>query len=78
MNIKKLSDCKLGKSYLIKELKIQNKSLLDHLRELYIKENTKITLLHRSYGNKVFMIKALDVNYALDKNICDKVIVYDE
>ena len=76
MRIKKLTECELNKEYVIYEINIKEKNLLQHLDNLFIKKNQKIKLMFKSYKGNSFIIKSLGINYALDKNICENIIVY--
>ena len=77
MEYKKLCECDLEKEYLIYDIILKDKQVLNHLANLFIKKGEKITIKHKSYGSKAFVIKALGINYAIDKKICEAILVYD-
>lgn len=77
MKYKKLCECEKDKEYLIYDIQIKDKDILRRLENLFIKTNEKIIVKYKSYGSKAFIIKALGINYAIDKKICESIIVYD-
>ena len=77
MNIKKLTEGELDKIYLIYDIKIDNLKLKNHLENLFIKNYQKISLKKKSYRSNAFIVKVLGINYALDKEICEKIFIYD-
>lgn len=77
MRTKCLSECEIDKEYLIAYLNIKNKKLLKHLENLMINQHKKIKIMHKSYRNRNFIIKVMDINYAIDENIIQGIFVYD-
>ena len=77
MKIKKLSECQLNKSYLIFQIDIQDKKIRLHLKNLMIKEKEKIILKRKNYGCKTFIVSVLGINYAIGREVCDGILVYD-
>lgn len=77
MNIKNLTLCELNKVYLIYDVLIEDERLKNHLRNLFIKKDEKIILLKKSYKNKTFLVKVLGINYAIEKKMCERIVVYD-
>ena len=73
----KLTECKLRNEYLISKINVEEQKVRKHLKNLSIKENEKIFILAKNYKSKAFMIKVLGINYAIGKNICEKILVYD-
>ena len=78
MNIKRLSCCEIGKVYKILNLNITDENVKRQLLNLGFLKNEKIKLLNHNFNKKGFLIKVMEINYAIDKNICDKIEVYDE
>lgn len=77
MKTKKLSDCKLLKSYLIESVNIKDENLKNHLENIFIKANTKIIIKRQNIGCNAFMVEVQGINYAIDKKICENIKVYD-
>ena len=69
-----LSDCRIGKDYVIEKLLTTNKIKL-HLENLGFVKNEKIKLLKYNYQNKSVLVKVCDINYALDIEIAKQVVV---
>lgn len=78
MNKIKLSECEINKSYRICEVKEENKTILAQLKNLGFTNNEKVVLLKSNYRKKSFLVKIMGINYAIDKLICDKILVYYE
>ena len=76
METKRLSECEQGKSYLIFEVNIENIQIKKHLENLFIKKNERIILKRENYGRKAFIVSVLGINYAVGREICDKILVY--
>lgn len=76
MRLKNITQCELNREYLICELQIQ-KEIQNHLANLNIKAGEKIKVLFKSYFNMSYMVSVLGIMYAIEKNICEKIIVYD-
>lgn len=77
MKYKNLCKCIIGKEYLICDLTLSDEKILKHLENLFIKKGAKITVKHKSYGDRAYIIKSLGINYAIEKKICENILVYD-
>ncbi len=78
-NMKKINitEAKFNKEYLICDILIREEKLKKHLKNLFIKHGEKIKVLKKSYMGKSYIIKVLGINYATEKEVCEKIIVYD-
>ncbi len=72
-----LAGCELEKEYLICEIGSLDKKIKFHLERLQIKPRQKVKILKKSFKGQALIVKVLGINYALDKNICEKIMVYD-
>lgn len=75
MNVVKLSEAVFNKIYFIKEINLKNQELKQQLKNLGFIEKEKIIILNHNYGKKSFLVKVMGVNYAVEKNICDSIVV---
>lgn len=75
MEVLKLSEAKIGKTYKVIKVNILGKELLNQLNNIGLSENQKITLLQTNYRKKSFIVKVMGVNFAIDRKICEKVEV---
>ena len=73
-NIKLIETVK-NKVYKITKIDIDDKKLLNELNNFGIKQGNYITLLGSNYGKKSYLVCVNKVNFAIDKSICEKVIV---
>ena len=72
-----ISEAQKNKMYVINKVDIENEKVKNHLNNLMIIKNEKIKILHKSYGCKAFIVSVQGINYAIEKAICDKILVYD-
>lgn len=77
MKILSLDKCKLKKQYLIYDIKISDQNIKRHFENLLITKGEKIEICHKNYGCKAFIVKVLGINYAIEKEICKEIFVYD-
>ena len=75
MNVIRLSDAKKDQEYFIEEICVKNENIKNQLKNLGIIKNEKIKFLNYNYGKKSLLIKVMNINYAIDKSICDDVKV---
>ncbi len=73
----KLSDCPKGKVYVISNVFIKDEHLNRRLEDLFFKPNQKIKIKRENYRRKAFIVEVLGINYAIEKEICDEIYVYD-
>lgn len=71
----KLSECKTNKTYLVCDLKEENKEIVLQLKNLGFSVGEKVELIKSNYRKKSFLVKVMGINYAMDKSICDKILV---
>ncbi len=71
----KLSECKTNKTYLVCDLKEENKEIILQLKNLGFSVGEKVELIKSNYRKKSFLVKVMGINYAMDKSICDKILV---
>lgn len=75
MNNILLSNANSNHTYIIKKINIEDKSLLQQLNNIGLTVGEEITLIKTNYGKKSFLVKVMNVNFAIDKQILDKVEV---
>lgn len=71
----KLSECEKNKDYVISKIMIKEDEIKHRLKCLGFLEKEKIKVLNNNYGNTCYLIKVMGVNYAVDKTICDGIVV---
>ena len=71
----KLSECKTNKTYLVCDLTEENKEIILQLKNLGFSVGEKVELIKSNYRKKSFLVKVMGINYAMDKSICDKILV---
>ena len=71
----RLTDCVFNKEYQIKEIINLDNGLKKRLIDLGFKENEKIKVLKNNYFNKSYLVKIVGINYAIDKKICENILV---
>ena len=69
-------DAKIGKEYVVSKI-ILEENLKCRLSSLGIEENSKIKLLKYNLFKSAFLIKNLNILYAIDKIICKGIFVYE-
>ena len=77
MKEKRLSECECLKKYFISKINIEDDLLKYHLNAMMIREKESIIILNKAYLNKAFIVNVLDINYAIDLFICERIMVYD-
>lgn len=78
MKIIKLSKANFDKVYYIDEIQIKDKVVKEKIMSMGIVKNQKASVLNCNYGKTSFLIKVMNVNYVIDKKICDEIYVRDE
>ena len=71
-----LSLCKCAKNidYVIKRIECDYKTK-HRLKCLGFLEKEKVKLLNYNYGNTCCLVKVMGINYAIDKQICERIVV---
>ena len=77
MNDLKLINVKLNKKYKIKKINLSNADILKLLNNLGIAINESIILLNSNYGKNSFLVNVSGINFAIDKKVCEGIIVYE-
>ena len=77
MNDLKLINVKLNKKYKIKKINLSNADILKLLNNLGIAINESIILLKSNYGKNSFLVNVSGINFAIDKKVCEGIIVYE-
>lgn len=72
-----LSECVFHKVYVISNVSMQDCDLKYKLEKLGFLKNEKIEILRTNYSGCSYLVKLMGIHFAIDKKICDKVIVYD-
>lgn len=72
----RLSECKEGEIYLIKNFFNLNEPLKNQLCALGFLKNERIIVLGKNYGNYSYLVKVMGINYSIDKKICEGILVY--
>lgn len=73
-----LSAGKVERNYKILKINLSDVSLKKQLQNLGFLTGEKIKILNYNYGKKSFLVKVMGVNYAIDKNVCEGIVVEDE
>ena len=71
-----LMDAKPNKKYCVCEISLEEK-IKAHLSNLGLEINTEIILLKHNYLKTTFLIKFLNINYAVDGQILKGIFVYE-
>lgn len=71
----KLIDGKRNVQYKIKSLELSNPNTTMLLNNLGINEDETIVLLQSNYGKKSYLVNVSGVSFALDKKVCEGIIV---
>ncbi len=72
---KNLINAKKNFNYKIASVNIEDKKLLSQLNNFGIKKNSTVKVLGSNYGKKSYLIQIDGINYAIDKSICEKVVL---
>lgn len=73
-----LINAKPNETYKISRLDILDKTLLAQLNHLGFCKDGLITKRCSNYGKKSFLVSVIGINYAIDKQVSEKVWVYDK
>ncbi len=71
----KLSECEKNKDYVISRIIVRDKEIEHRLKCFGFFKREKIRVLNCNYGSTCYLVKVMGVNYAIDKKICESVIV---
>lgn len=77
METKILSKALPNKYYTIKKINIENKELIKQLNNIGFSVGRKIKYIGSNFGKKTFLVKVMDINFGIDKQISEKVEVAD-
>jgi Fe2+ transport system protein FeoA len=72
-----LADASLNKKYKIYEIKISDKFIQSHLKNLGFEIGENIQLLKHNYKKFGFMVKVMGVNFVVDKRVAEMIFVYE-
>ncbi|MBQ4541584.1 MAG: ferrous iron transport protein A [Clostridia bacterium] len=75
MNEKCLVDLKINEVAKIKQINIKDEKVKTQLKNLGFIIGEKIKLLKYNYNKEGFLVKVMNVNYAVDRKICEGIIV---
>ena len=69
-----LCDCEINKEYVISKI-VQNDMIKNRLMCFGFLPKEKIKLLKYNYKNTCCLVKVMGINYAVDKKVCEGIIV---
>ena len=75
MTEKSLIDLKLNEIALIKKVVIEDEKIKVQLSNLGFLVGEEIKLLNYNYNKESYLVKVMNINYAIDKKICERIIV---
>ena len=75
MNEKNVIDLKINESGVIKKIKLNDEKIKRQLINLGFIEGEEIKLLNYNYNKESYLVKVMNINYALDKKICKGIVV---
>ena len=75
--MKLLSQAEILKEYKIDSIDGCDESVKNHLINLGFLRGEKIVVLKKNFGKKSLLVKVMNINYAIDKIICDSIIIYE-
>ena len=78
MNEKCLVDLKINEVAKIKQINIKDEKVKMQLSNLGFIIGEKIKLLKYNYNKEGFLVKVMNVNYAVDRKICEGIIVCEK
>ena len=78
MNEKCLADLKINEVAKIKQINIKDEKVKMQLSNLGFIIGEKIKLLKYNYNKEGFLVKVMNVNYAIDRKICEGIIVCEK
>lgn len=78
MNEKCLVDLKINEVAKIKQINIKDEKVKMQLSNLGFIIGEKIKLLKYNYNKEGFLVKVMNVNYAIDRKICEGIIVCEK
>lgn len=73
-----LCDVEKEKEYIIEDVGVKDDVIKTKLKNFGIVKGEKIKFLNYNYGKSSLLIKVMNVNYAIDKRLCEKIKVKDE
>lgn len=78
MNEKCLVDLKINEVAKIKQINIKDEKVKAQLQNLGFITGEEIKLLKYNYNKEGFLVKVMNVNYAVDRKICEGIIVCEK
>jgi Fe2+ transport system protein FeoA len=75
MNEIELINAKINAEYIIKDFRVENTDVVLLLNNLGIKRQEKVILRNSNYCKNSYLISVSGINFALDKRICEGIIV---
>jgi Fe2+ transport system protein FeoA len=73
-----LVDLKIKESAKIKQINIKDEKIKTQLYNLGFWKGEEIKLLKHNFNKDSFLVKVMGVNYAVDRKICEGIIVSDK
>ena len=75
MNEKRLVDLKINEVSVIKKIHVKDENIKKQIKNLGFIEGEEIKLLNYNYNKECYLVKVMNINYAVDKKICEEIIV---
>ena len=75
MNTKRLCDGQFNKLYRVCDIKINDEKIKCQLKNCEIEIGSELKIISGNFGRKTFLVEVCGINYALSRNICEKIIV---
>ncbi len=75
MKEKRLVDLKVNEFGVIKRIQIKDENIKKQIINLGFIEGEEIKLLNHNYNKESYLVKVMNINYAIDKKICEEIIV---
>lgn len=75
MNEKKLINLKINEVGIIKEVNVKDENIKRQLANLGFYKGEEIKLLNYNYNKESYLVKVMNVNYAVDKKICEGIVI---
>ena len=75
MNEKQLINLKISEVAKIKQVNINDEKIKNQLYNLGFWVGEEIKLLNHNFNKETFLVKVMGINYAVDKKICEGIVV---
>ena len=77
MKEKCLVNLKINETSIIKKIEVKDEKINKQLFNLGFMPGENIKLLNYNFNKQSYLVKVMNINYAIDKKICEGIVLYE-